>query len=110
MNYYVKYVWPFDDYVHVEFDIVLKWQFGARYRNGGAFIPNLWIDVPECFVGLGWDANIGITVRNPTNVGQPGAPLAALTVTIKGTVSSGLELYHVEWAFVCYGDGRIEHT
>jgi hypothetical protein len=106
-NYYVSYVWPFDDYVHAEFDILLKWQFGSRYKNGGAFIPNLWIEVPNCFVGYGWDAHIGITVQHPTNIGQPGAPVAALPVTIKGTVSSPLESYHVEWGYVVTGTGGI---
>jgi hypothetical protein len=108
MSYHVAFVWPFDDYVHAEFDILLKWQFGARYKGGGAFIPNLWIEVPSCFVAYGWDAHIGITTRHPTNVGQAGAPHAALPVTIKGTVSSPLETYHVEWGFVAYGSGAIE--
>jgi len=108
MSYHVAFVWPFDDYVHAEFGIQLKWQFGARYKAGGAFIPNLWIEVPNCFVAYGWDAHIGITARHPTNVGQPGAPLAALPVTIKGTVSSPLETYHVEWGFVAYGNGAID--
>jgi hypothetical protein len=107
ISYNVSYVWPFDDYVHAEFDILLKWQFGSRYKNGGAFIPNMWIEVPNCFVGYGWDAQIGVHAQHPTNVGQAGAPLASLPVTIKGTVSSPLETYHVEWGFVVYGNGSI---
>lgn len=108
MHYSISYVWPFDDYVHAEFDILLKFNYGARYNGGGVFIPNLWIEVPNCFVGWGWSADIGITVRHPTNVGQPGAPVAALPVTIKGTVSSPLESYHVEWGFTAYGTGAVE--
>jgi hypothetical protein len=109
LYYSIAYVWPFDDYVHAEFEILLKWQFGAKYKNGGAFIPNMWIEVPSCFVGFGWDVNIGVSVRNPTNVGTAGAPIAALPVTIKGTVSSGLENYHVEWGFTLYGSGGLDH-
>jgi hypothetical protein len=33
--------------------------------------------------------------------------VAALPVTIKGTVSSGLESYHVEWGYVVTGTGGI---
>jgi hypothetical protein len=107
--YYARtYLWPLDDYVHVEFSILLKWQFGSRYKNGGAFIPNVWIEVPQIFVGWPWSANIGIHAQHPTNVGQAGAPVAALPVTVKGTVSSGAEFHHVEWGFVLYGTGAID--
>lgn len=105
MKYNVSYVWPLDDYDHVQLQIVLKWDFGARYHGGGAFIPNVWVEVPECFVGSGWDVNLRLTAQNPTNTGASGSPLARIPVTVKGTVSSGLELYHVEWAFVLFGDG-----
>jgi hypothetical protein len=107
MYYNVPYIYPFDGYDHVQIKIRLKWQIGARYHGGGAFIPNLWIEVPECFVGLGWTANIGFTARNPTNSNaqEPGRPIAQIPVTVKGTVSSVAELYHVEWSFMLLGDG-----
>ena len=34
--------WPFDDYVNVDFQIDLKFEFGATYHGGGAFIPNIY--------------------------------------------------------------------
>jgi hypothetical protein len=106
LSYKNRFMWPLDDYLHVDVQILLKWQFGARYKGGGAFIPNIWIEVPECFVGWPWDVNIGIIVQNPTNAADPGEPpLAAIPVTVKGTVSSGAELDHVEWGFVLYGNG-----
>ena len=109
MRYANHFYWPLDDYVHVEFEILLKWQFGARYRGGGAFIPNIWIEVPQCFVGWPWNANIGITTRNPTNASNDAnAPLAAVPVTIKGEVGSGAQLNHVEWGFTIFGNGHIE--
>src|SRR5690242_16242695 len=39
--------WPFDDYIVAEFTVALKWEYGATYRGGGAFIPNIWIEVPS---------------------------------------------------------------
>src|ERR1700730_14252104 len=41
--------WPAPDhtYVYVDFTILLKWTYGATYRGGGLFIPNVWIEVPE---------------------------------------------------------------
>jgi hypothetical protein len=109
LHYSRSFLWPLDDYVHVEFEILLKWQFGARYKGGGAFIPNVWIEVPTCFVGWPWNADIGISVQHPTNVGEDGAPVAALPVTVKGTVTSGAEWHHVEWGFVLLGTGGITY-
>jgi hypothetical protein len=105
MYYSRGFVWPFDDYDHVQIEILLKWDFGARYKGGGAFIPNIWVEVPQCFVGFGWDANISLTAQNPTNAGSAGAPHARIPVTIKGSVSSGAEFHHVEWGFVLFGNG-----
>jgi hypothetical protein len=106
MYYHREFKWPFDDYDHVQLEILLKWDFGARYRGGGAFIPNIWFEVSQLFVGWPWDANISFTAQNPTNAGKPGAPLARVPVTIKGTVSSGAVLEHVEWGFVLFGNGN----
>jgi hypothetical protein len=105
MYKHVSFLWPLDDYDHVQFAILLKWDYGARYKGGGAFIPNVWVEVPECFVGFPWDVNISLTAHNPTNAGSASAPLARLPVTVKGTVSSGAELRHVEWGFILFGDG-----
>ncbi|MGZ6986617.1 MAG: hypothetical protein ACXVKP_17100 [Ilumatobacteraceae bacterium] len=105
MFYHRAYLWPFDDCDHVQLQILLKWEFGARYKGGGAFIPNIWVEVPECFVGFGWDANISFAAQQPTNAGSDVAPHARIPVTLMGTVSSGSELHHVEWGFVLFGSG-----
>ena len=102
-----SFVWPLDDYDHVQFEIKLKGDYGARYRGGGAYLPNVYVEVPHCFVGFGWSANIRFTAHNPTNAGTETAPLAALPVTIAGTVSSGAENHHVEWGFTIYGNGNV---
>lgn len=108
MYYHRSFLWPLDDYDHVQFEILLKWDFGARYKGGGAFIPNIWIEVPQCFAGWPWDINIEMTAQNPTNTGGPGAPHARIPVTVSGTVSSGAEHHTVEWGFVLFGNGTSE--
>jgi hypothetical protein len=102
----VAFIWPADNYLHVDLKILLKWDYGATYRGGGAFIPNVYTEVPTCFVGWGWNANIQMIVRNPTNAGSVEAPIARLPVTILGTVSSGAESYHVEWGYIIDGNGN----
>jgi hypothetical protein len=108
MYYHRSFVWPLDDYDHVQFEILLKWDFGARYKGGGAYIPNVWVEVPQCFAGWPWSVDIGLTAQHPTNAGDEKAPLARIPITIKGSVSSGAENHHVEWGFVLYGSGRGE--
>lgn len=110
MYYSRSFVWPLDDYDHVQLEILLKWDYGSRYRGGGAFIPNVWIEVPTCFVGFGWDADLSVITRNPTNAGSVEAPHARLPVTIRGVVSSGLEHHHVEWGYVLFGSGAYERS
>jgi hypothetical protein len=105
MRYNRSFLWPLDDYDHVQFEILLKWDFGARYKGGGAFIPNIWVEVPSCFVGWPWDANISLTAQNPTNDGDESAPHARIPITISGTVSSGAEHHIVQWGFVLFGNG-----
>ena len=106
IKYHNSFVWPFDDYDHVQFEILLKWDWGARYHGGGAFIPNIWVEVPEVFAGWPWSVNIGLTSQHPTNAGPANAPLARIPVTVKGTAGSGAELYHLEWGFVLFGSGE----
>lgn len=105
LSYSRGFLWPLDDYDHVQMEIVLKWDYGARYHSGGAFIPNIWVEVPTCFVGFGWSADIAVSIQNPTNSGSAAAPNARIPVTIKGTVASGAESHHVEWGFILFGDG-----
>jgi hypothetical protein len=108
--YHVPYVdvWPFSDYDHVQIKFKLKWEIGARYRGGGAYIPNVWIEIPECYVGLGWHADIRFTAHNPSNTGSETAPIARIPCTVAGTVHSAAESYHLEWSFILNGDGTSE--
>jgi hypothetical protein len=92
--------------VDVAFD--LRWEFGARYRGGGAFIPNCYLYVPRCTVLWGFDVDIQIHVHNPTNAGSETAPVARLPLTVSGSVSSLVKSHSVQWDFVVYGDGRYD--
>lgn len=105
--YHVPYidVWPFSDYDHVQIKYILKWEILARHHGGGACIPNVWIEVPECYVGLGWHANLRLNAHNPTNAGSEAAPMARIPITVAGTVHSAAESYHLEWSFLLFGDG-----
>ena len=105
----IYFLWPFDDYLHADVKIVLKWDYGATYKGGGAYIPNVWVEVEECFVGWPWTAHIRLTARNPTNAsgaGQP--PVARLPVTISGSISSPGESYNVDWGHTLFGTGDWE--
>jgi hypothetical protein len=97
--------WPWDDYVFVDFKILLKFDYGATYRGGGAFIPNIWVEVPTCYVGWSWHVDIGLTFHNLTNSGTTQAPIARIPVTISGTVKTYEQAHHVEWGFSLYGTG-----
>ncbi len=92
------------DVVDIAFD--LRWEFGARYHGGGAFIPNCYLYVPQCSVLWGFDVNIGIHVHNPSNAGTESAPVARLPLTVSGSVSSLVNSHSVQWDFVLFGNGQ----
>jgi hypothetical protein len=94
------------DVVDIAFD--LRWEYGARYRGGGAYIPNCYLYVPQCDVLWGFDVNIQIHVHNPSNAGTETAPIARLPLTISGAVSSPVNTNSVQWDFVLYGNGQYQ--
>jgi hypothetical protein len=101
--------WPMDDYIVAEFSFYLKWDYGATYHGGGAFIPNIWIEVPSYDIFWGQHIFLSATVHNPTNASTiPNAPLARVPVTISGTARNSLRDLHIEWSYNLYGDGRFE--
>lgn len=103
--------WPFEDYIVAEFTFQLKWDYGATYRGGGEFIPNLWIEVPAYDIFWGQHIYLSLVVHNPTNASTvANAPLARVPVTIAGTAQTRLRDLHIEWGFVVYGDGRWEQS
>ncbi|MGC9671321.1 hypothetical protein ACNTMW_32850 [Planosporangium sp. 12N6] len=86
----------------------LRWEFGARYNNAGAFIPNCWISVPECSVLWGYSLDLHVQVHNPTNAGSSTAPNARLPLTISGSVSTPFWTDTVQWDYILFGDGHYE--
>ncbi len=94
------------DVVDIAFD--LRWEFGARHKGGGAYIPNCYLYVPHCNVLWGQTVNIQIHVHNPSNAGTETAPVARLPLTISGSVSNMLQSETVQWDFVLFGDGRYQ--
>ncbi len=102
--------WPFDDYVNVDITIVLKFEYGATYRGGGLFIPNIYVEVPTCFLGWHYHADIDIHVRNPSKTGSDTAPVARVPISISGTISCPFWTDRVEWGYLLHGDGNWERT
>jgi hypothetical protein len=88
----------------------LKFDYGARYHGGGAFITNCWVDVPQCDVMWGFDFNCSFSAQNPENAQDEKSPLARLPVTLKANSSTVLANYTREWSYILYGDGRYEQT
>lgn len=94
------------DVVDLQFRV--NWEYGARYQNGGAYIPNCWVTVVKCDVAWGFDVNLNMRVHNPTNSGTDTAPKARLPLTISGTVSSPFTSRTLSWDYILFGDGANE--
>jgi hypothetical protein len=87
----------------------LNWNYGARYRNGGAFITNCWVEVPQCDVLWGYSVDLGFQAQQPENAASSGSPPhARIPLTIRGTVSTPFWTTNVGWGFTVYGDGHSE--
>ncbi|MDT4994225.1 MAG: hypothetical protein QOH97_4117 [Actinoplanes sp.] len=96
------------DVVDIAFD--LRWEFGARYHGGGAFIPNCYLYVPRCSVLWGFEVDVQLHVHNPTNAGTESAPIARLPLTITGTVNSLIKSESVQWDFALFGNGEYHYS
>jgi hypothetical protein len=86
----------------------LRWEYGARYKGAGAFIPNCWITVNECSVKWMYNLNLTMHVHNPTNAGTDTAPNARLPITISGSVSTPFWTDTVDWNYTLYGNGQFD--
>jgi hypothetical protein len=109
----ISYDWPvnipswFGSYVYVEFTILLKFDYGARYKGGGAFIPGIWVEVPNAYDGWSWHTNIDVRFQTPTNANaaDPSRPIARIPVSVSGTVHTYEHHQRLEWGFTLYGNG-----
>jgi len=110
---WMSYSWPVNvpdwvgEYVYVEFTILLKWDYGATYKGGGAFINSIWLEVPNAYDAWSWHTNIDVRFHPPSNANasDPSKPIAKVPVTVAGTVKTYEHLQHLEWGFTLYGNG-----
>jgi hypothetical protein len=100
--------WPFDDHVNVGFTIEVNFEYGATYRGGGLFIPNIYVAVPECFVGWNYEVDVEIQVGRPTNAHTDAAPIARLPVRICGAVTNPVWSSPIDWRVTLFGNGHWE--
>ncbi len=103
----LKYTNGFDMDV-VDIQIKLNWEYAVRYKNGGAYIPNVWLEVPHCSVLWGYDVSLGFEAQTPTNQGTERAPIARIPVSVIGSVTTPFWTEQVEWSFTLFGDGSSQ--
>lgn len=73
------------------YDLSLHWNYGARWRNGGAFITNCWMEVDDFSIGMGGiSVNITCSIGHPENGGSETAPVTVLPVTVQMSYSTWL--------------------
>ncbi|MBA2280941.1 MAG: hypothetical protein M3527_00235 [Actinomycetota bacterium] len=109
----MTYEWPVNvpefmgRYVYVDAEILLRFDYGATYKGGGAFIPSIWLEVPQAYTGWSWNLDIDVRFQPPTNAnpGDRSRPIARIPVTVSGTVSTYEHRQHLEWGFTLYGNG-----
>jgi hypothetical protein len=107
-RYTAPWIWPLDNYLHVEITVALYWQPHARYRGGGAYIPNIWTVLQKVDVGMDWNADLSINIHPPTNRGTNKLPIAAVPITIHGEIYSGLSSRRETSNFLILGTGDYE--
>jgi hypothetical protein len=99
-----------DDRGNVVIDV--KWQlefeYGSRYKGGGAFIRTCWITIPTCNVQTGFDVQMGVTVENPQNKGSATAPIALLRIHIDASVTWKSGSDQRRWLVAIRGDGAMQ--
>jgi hypothetical protein len=86
----------------------LAWTHSARYKGGGAFIPNatLWVD--NLYVMWGYTVNASVEVGNPENRGLREVPVAYLPVTVKVDTSTYVNAVSSSLHFGLFGTGTAD--
>ncbi len=84
--------------------VEVTWLYGAPYRGGGAFIPDLRVHVLSA-ESADRRSHLACTVTHPCTIGSIRAPIAALTVSVLGRVRVADADQAVRWALTVYGDG-----
>jgi len=89
-----------------EFDMRVNWAYGARYRGGGAYITNCWVEVRNDDVGVGgYHIDVIARAGNPQNVGTETAPIAELPLSVTLKYSNWLWGWSGTCSFLVRGNG-----
>jgi hypothetical protein len=89
----------------LEFEIELKWEYGARYNNVGAYIPRAWFEVAWSRLPDPWLVNLRAATYPPYYDGTAEEPRAILPFLVTGEITAGNMFEPVWWEIELYGDG-----
>ncbi|MEP7203818.1 MAG: hypothetical protein ABI894_14475 [Ilumatobacteraceae bacterium] len=92
----------------IDFEIILRYTYGATYRGGGRYITNIWIDVADSYVSWFHSLELTLEAKDPENAGSASAPLARIPISIRGKMESPKANITLQKGFMIYGDGRLE--
>ncbi len=92
----------------VDCDLYLRFTYGATYKGGGLYIPNIWIDIDDSYVAWFHTLELDLIAKDPENAGTASAPLARIPITISGKMVSTTTSITVQRAFMVWGNGRLD--
>ncbi len=92
----------------VDFDLRLRFTYGATYHGGGRYITNVWVDISEVYVAWFHSLDLHLIAKDPDNAGTETAPLARIPITVSGKMTSPRTSIVLERGYMLYGDGRLD--
>ena len=92
----------------VDCDMHLYFTYGATYKGGGLYIPNIWIDVSDSYVAWFHKLELELIAKSPENAGSATAPLARIPITISGKMESPTTSITVQAGFMLWGNGQVD--
>ncbi len=92
----------------VDCDLHLRYTYGATYKGGGLYIPNIWVDIDDSYVAWWHTLELQLIAKDPENAGTAAAPLARIPITISGKMASPKTSITVQAAFMVWGNGRLD--
>jgi hypothetical protein len=100
----------FPSYVWSDCKLNLKWDYGATYRGGGAFIPNVWVEVEEAYAGWSWHLDVDVRILDVTNFGTKEAPIARVPVEFTFSLNTFERSDVSSIGVVIFGDGTFQRA
>lgn len=86
----------------------LYWIYGARWCDGGAFIPAAWVEVEDCEIAKDVQVDIDVEVGEAGFSGDSAAPNAQLLLSVILRLSGLAGSDEVRWNFVVHGSGHVD--